>query len=202
MTPTAMFKIAVGAIHVISLAVDVADKFVDVLKKAGVIKNSSNSDELGARVLRGRELGITPEKVETMKDYEEYARQIDAIELPQNQSYSLKEKHNAANEFITGAMNMKYGQKSSINNFLVEVDGHSNFYSPERINSYLNCAEQKNLNMENIGSYFDSKLDSMQDIRHTESILIAAEKLIGVNEQDAKKNFETERSQRAEKGLR
>ena len=63
----------------------------------------------------------------------------------------------------------------------------------------MNCAEQKNLNMENIGRYFDSKLDSMQDIRHTESVLIAAEKFIGINEQDAKKNFATDRSQRAEK---
>lgn len=199
MTPTAMLKFAVEAIHVLSLAVDVADKFVDVLKNAGVVKNSSKSDELGAKVLRGREMGITPEKVETLKDYEEYARKIDEIELPENQSYSLKEKRDAANEFITGAMNMKYGQNFGVNDFLAEVDGHSNFYSPERINSYLDCAKQNNLNMENIGRYFDSKLDAMQDIRRTESVLVAAEKSIGVNEQDAKKKFETERLHRAEK---
>lgn len=199
MTPTTMLKLAVGAIQVLSLAVDVADKFVNVLKNAGVIKNSSTVDELGAKVLRGREMGITPEKVETLKDYEEYARKIDEIELPENQSYSLKEKRDAANEFITGAMNMKYGQNFGVNNFLTEVDGHSNFYSPERINSYLNCAKQNNLNMENIGRYFDSKLDAMQDIRRTESVLVAAEKSIGVNEQDAKKKFETERLHRAEK---
>lgn len=199
MTPTTMLKLAVGAIQVLSLAVDVADKFVNVLKNAGVIKNSSTVDELGAKVLRGREMGITPEKVETLKDYEEYARKIDEIELPENQSYSLKEKRDAANEFITGAMNMKYGQNFGVNNFLAEVDDHSNFYSPERINSYLNCAKQNNLNMENIGRYFDSKLDAMQDIRRTESVLVAAEKSIGVNEQDAKKKFETERLHRAEK---
>ena len=53
--------------------------------------------------------------------------------------------------------------------------------------------------MENIGRYFDSKLDAMQEIRRTESVLVAAEKSIGVNEQDAKKKFETERLHRAEK---
>ena len=182
MTPTAMLKLAENAITVISFAIDVLDKFVDVLKKAGVLKNSNNSDELGAKVIRGRELGITPDKFTTLKDYEDYIRQIDAIELPENRNYSVQEKRDAANEFINGAMNMRYGQNLGINNFLVEVEGHSKFYSPERINAYMTCAEQKNFNMENIGRYFDSKLDAMQDIRHTESVLIAAEKSAGINE--------------------
>ena len=38
MTPSSVIKLVVGVIEVVNLAVDVADKFVDVLKKAGVIK--------------------------------------------------------------------------------------------------------------------------------------------------------------------
>lgn len=196
MSPTTAIKLAVGVIQVVSLAIDVADKFVDVLKKAGVIENTRNSDELGSKVLRGREINITPKNVETPSDYENYARRIDSIEIPQDKNYSPEEKRAAADEFISGAMNVKFGKDSGVNNFLQEVNGHPNYYTPDRIEKYMDTAGQNNLNMENIGRYFDNKLDSLQDIRRTESVMTEAEKSLGATESEAKAAFDAERIRR------
>ena len=196
MSPTTAINLAVKVIQVVNLAIDVADKFVDVLKKAGVIENTRNSDELGAKVLRGREINITPKDVETPSDYLNYARQIDSLEIPQDKNYSPEQKRVAANEFISEAVNVKFGKDSGVNNFLQEVNSHPNYYTTDRIEKYIESARQNNLNMENIGRYFDNKLDSLQDIRRTESVMTDAEKSLGVNENEAKAAFDAERIRR------
>lgn len=196
MTPTSALKLAVKVLEVINFGLDVADKCVDVLKNAGVIKNSKNSDELGAKVMRGAEMGLTPHNAKTLEDYKEYAKQIDEIKLTGNENYSPDKKREAADEFITGALNMHYGQVGGVNDFLKEVNKNPEYYSSARIEAYMNKAAQKNFNMKNIGRYLDSKLDSMQGIRQTESILLEAEKSLNVNENDAKAKFDAERAKR------
>ena len=196
MNPAAMIKLAVNVLNVVSLGLDVADKFVGVLKNAGIIKNTSNSEELGAKVIRGNELGLTPQDVKNWADYEKYMRSIDAIELTADQNYDSDKKLAAANEVITGAMNLKYGQASGVNNFLEEVNKNSDYYTGGRIEAYMDKAGQNDLNMENIGRYFDSKLDSLQDIRKTESVLLEAEKSLNVDESKAKSDFNAERVKR------
>ena len=196
MSPAATIKLAVKVLEVVSLGLDVADKFVGVMKNAGVIKNTNTSEELGAKVLRGNELGLTPQNVKNWEDYEKYMRSIDAIELTAEQKYDADKKLAAANEFITGAMNLKYGQAHGVNNFLEEVNKNPDYYSGGRIEAYMDKAAQKNLNMENIGRYFDNKLDSLQDIRKTESVLLEAEKSLGVDESKTKSDFDAERVKR------
>ena len=197
MISMATIKLAVEVINVVSLAIDVADKFVDMLKNAGIIKNTDNADELGGKVLRGREINLTPDGLTTKQDYEDYMRRIDAVELPAGQSYAPEEKQAAASEFITGAMNTRYGTQSGVNSFLKEVDTHKEYYSPQRIETYMDKARQSNLNMENIGRYLDSKLDSMQEIRQTESVLVDAEKELGISDKEAKDKLDAERTERA-----
>lgn len=198
MNPMAALKLAVNVLEVISFGLDVADKCVGVLKNAGVIKNSKNSDELGAKVMRGAEMGLTPQNAKTLEEYKEYIRQIDEIKLTGDENYSPDKKREAANEFLTGALDMRYGQTEGLSNFLKEVNKNPEYYSAARIEAYLDTAAQKNFNMENIGRYFDSKLDSMQGIRQTESVLLEAEKSLNVKEDDAKSAFDDERAKRRE----
>ena len=196
MTPGSVIKLMVGVIEVVNLAVDVADKFVDVLKKAGVIKNTQNSDELGAKVLHGQEINITPDALSTKQDYEDYARKIDTLQLPSGQDYSPEEKRNAVNKFITDAMNVRYGNQNGVNDFLKEVNDHKEYYSPQRIEAYMDKANQNDLNMSKIGDYLGNNLDSMQDIRKTETVLIDAERSLGVDDEAAKEKFDAERDKR------
>ena len=196
MAPLAVVKLAVEVINVVSLAIDVADKFVDVLKNAGILKITKDGDELGAKVLHGREINITPDGLSSERDYGDYMRRIDAVELPLGKSYAPEEKRAAASEFITGAMNVRYGTKIGVNEFLKEVDTHKEFYSPQRIETYMDKAQQNNLNMENIGRYLDGKLDSMQEIRQTDSVLVEAEKSMGISEEEAKERLNKEHNVR------
>ena len=51
-------------------------------------------------------------------------------------------------------------------------------------------------NMDNINKYFDNKLDSLQDIRQVDEKLVEAEKKLGVDEDTAKQNLDTEKAKR------
>ena len=186
--------VALEVIEVVSLAIDVADKLINVLNKAGVLENTNNSDELGAKVMQAREINITPP--EERAAYEQYIKQIDAMEIDPDKNYSAEDKQAAANEFLSGALNVVYADDNGVTPFLQEVNAHSSFYEPDQIKAYLDKSAESQLDMGDIGKYFDDKLDSMQDILRTEDVLIDAEKSLGLNDDEIKQKFDDERVHR------
>ena len=186
--------VALEVIEVVSLAIDVADKLINVLNKAGVLENTNNSDELGAKVMQAREINITPP--EERAAYEQYIKQIDAMEIDPDKYYSAEDKQAAANEFLSGALNVVYADDNGVTPFLQEVNAHSSFYEPDQIKAYLDKSAESQLDMGDIGKYFDDKLDSMQDILRTEDVLIDAEKSLGLNDDEIKQKFDDERVHR------
>ena len=186
--------VALEVIEVVSLAIDVADKLINVLNKAGVLENTNNSDELGAKVMQAREINITPP--EERAAYEQYIKQIDAMEIDPDKNYSAEDKQAAANEFLSGALNVVYADDKGVTPFLQEVNAHSSFYEPDQIKAYLDKSAESQLDMGDIGKYFDDKLDSMQDILRTEDVLIDAEKSLGLNDDEIKQKFDDERVHR------
>ena len=75
-----MISIAVAfkALRVLCIALEVADKVIDIVKKSGLIRKTQDVKELGAKVLQAKELGI--EEPTDPSKYEEYLKKIDEIE--------------------------------------------------------------------------------------------------------------------------
>ena len=153
-------------------------------------------EELCERALQAQEKGIKPENYEGR--YNEYLREIETIDLEPETRYSPEEKNEAAAQVLGLALVEHYGKDSGADKFLSTelTEANRNFYRPERVISYMDTFKNSSENMENINKYFDSKLDSLQDIRKTESVLLEAEKSLNVGESKTKSDFDAERVKR------
>ena len=198
MNPMTVLTTALKVIEVLSLAVDVMDRMVDVFKKAGILKETNNSEELGAKVLYGNEHNITPPNPEDKVAYDDYITQIDSTDLSTEDAgrFSAEDKRKAASEFITGTLNSEYGS-NNINDFLIDVATNSDYYSADKIKAYMDVAANKeDLDMGNIPKYFNGQLNNFKDIKETEEAMVEAEQSLGVTEEEAKQNIDVEQEKR------
>ncbi len=195
-----MFGLILGALNVVALAVTAIDIGIHVCKALGIIKKDMPPEELGDRALQAQDRGIKAEDYEGR--YNEYLQEIETIELDPEASekFSVEEKQTAAAEILGTALVEYYGKDSGAEKFLNTelTEVNKDFYTPERVVSYMNAFKNSGDNMENINKYFDSKLDSMQEIRHVDTMLIEAEKKLGVSEEEAKQNLDEEKTKRSE----
>ena len=195
-----MFGLIVGALSVVSLAVSVIDIGISVCKSLGIIKKDMPPEELGDRALQAQEKGVKLE--DYAGRYDEYIKDIESLELePEvSEKFSLEEKNKAAAQVLGAGLVEHYGKESGVENFIGTelVEANKDFYNPARVVSFMNTFKNSGIDMGNINKYFDSKLDSMQEIRYVNAKLVEAEKKLGINEEQAKKNLNEEQAKRSE----
>ena len=193
-----MFAIIVGALSVLSLAVSVIDIGMNICKALGMFDKDMSAEELGDRALQAQEKGI---KLADYKDnFDEYVKEIETIDLdPEiSEKYDLAEKNKAAANVLGTGIVEHYGKDSGVDKFLHDevTESNKDFYTPERAVAYMDTFKNSGENMDNINKYFDNKLDSLQDIRQVDEKLVEAEKKLGVDEDTAKQNLDTEKAKR------
>lgn len=195
-----MFGLIVGALSVVSLAVSVIDIGINVCKSLGIIKKDMPPEELGDRALQAQEKGVKLE--DYAGRYDEYIKDIESLELEPEASekFSPAEKNKAAAEVLSAVLVDHYGSESGVENFLGTelVEANKDFYNPARVISFMDTFKNSGTDMGNINKYFDSKLDSMQEIRYVNAKLVEAEKRLGFDDEQAKKNLSEEQDKRSE----
>ena len=193
-----MFGLIVGALSVVSLAVSVIDIGISVCKSLGIIKKDMPVEELGERALQAQEKGVKLE--DYAGRYDEYIKDIESLELEASEKFSPAEKNKAAAEVLGAVLVDHYGNESGVENFLGTelVEANKDFYNPARVISFMDTFKNSGTDMGNINKYFDSKLDSMQEIRYVNAKLVEAEKRLGFDDEQAKKNLSEEQAKRSE----
>ena len=193
-----MFGLIVGALSVVSLAVSVIDIGISVCKSLGIIKKDMPAEELGERALQAQEKGVKLE--DYAGRYDEYIKDIESLELEASEKFSPAEKNKAAAEVLGAVLVDHYGNESGVENFLGTelVEANKDFYNPARVISFMDTFKNSGTDMGNINKYFDSKLDSMQEIRYVNAKLVEAEKRLGFDDEQAKKNLSDEQAKRSE----
>lgn len=193
-----MFGLIVGALSVVSLAVSVIDIGISVCKSLGIIKKDMPAEELGERALQAQEKGVKLE--DYAGRYDEYIKDIESLELEASEKFSPAEKNKAAAEVLGAVLVDHYGNESGVENFLGTelVEANKDFYNPARVISFMDTFKNSGTDMGNINKYFDSKLDSMQEIRYVNAKLVEAEKRLGFDDEQAKKNLSEEQAKRSE----
>lgn len=194
-----MFGLFVGVLSVVSIALSVIDIGMRVCQSLGIVKKETTPEELGDRALQAQEKGIKIEDYEGR--YDEYMDAIDSVELDPDKSehYKPEEKQKAAATVLGIGLAEHYGRESGVDKFLSTemVEDNREFYQPDRVVAYLDTFKKNGENMDNIGKYFDSKLDSMQEIRQVDANLVEAEKKLGASEVEAKDHLDLEKTRRS-----
>ena len=172
-----------SALMLLSLAIDIADKLIDALKKWGVLKDTSNTDELGAKALYAGDCGVLEENYATYRDY---LHAVDGMDMTaeQRDAYALEKKREAGAHLILGGLREEMGAQAE--NFVIETAQNDDFYQEEgRVEAYAEAVKSGDVSTENISAYFDNKLDDLQTVKETDSILKAIEEKRGVSTEEA-----------------
>ena len=189
-----------GILSVVSIALSVIDIGMHVCQSLNLVKKETTPEELGDRALQAYEKGVKLEDYEGR--YDEYIDAIENVDLdPEiSENLSLEDKKNAAAAVLGTGLVEYYGKESGVDKFLSTEfkEDNKEFYTPERVVAYLDTFKTSGDNMENIGKYFDGKLDSMQEIRQVDASLIEAEKKLGITDEEAKENIDIEKDRRSE----
>ena len=150
-------KVATEVIKILGMAVEIADKFVEVMNKAGYLKNTNNTEDLGGRALVAEQRGIRPEDYDK---YDDYIKEIDSFEIGKEEKtlFSSKERILAGSKIIDNYMNEHYGEQSK--DFIMDVVENKEFYNKEgRLDKYLEKTEYYDLPIEYIGKYYNGTIN-------------------------------------------
>ena len=180
-----MISIAVAfkALRVLCIALEVADKVIDIVKKSGLIRKTQDVKELGAKVLQAKELGI--EEPTDPSKYEEYLKKIDEINLdPQAMlKYSEAEKIEAGSKILVCALDSTYPDIQNLADFLEEVKNNPDFYTAKRMEQYLETGNKQKTDMSEVGQYLSGKFENdpngMAKERRVRKLLKEAEEEMG-----------------------
>jgi len=196
-TPSKIEK-AENALTMLSLAIDVADKLVGALQKWGVLKNTSNVEELGVKGLVAQESGL---RQENYLNCGEYLKAVDAVNLTvdQRDNYKPQEVREHGMALLLDGLKNELGSQAE--SFVMETTKHEDFYSANgRLSAYADAVKSGNLSVENISAYFDNKLDELQVIKKTDDALTEAELSRGVSLTDVAQVLDSEISRRTKEG--
>ena len=172
-----------GALMLLSLAIDIADKLIDALKKWGVLENTSSTDDLGAKALYAENCGILEENYAT---YGEYLHAVDGMNITaeQRNAYAPEKKREAGAQLILGGLKEEMGAQAEA--FAIETAKNADFYQAEgRVETYAEAVKSGNVSAENISAYFDNKLEDLQTVKTTDAALKSIEEKRGVSLEEA-----------------
>ena len=179
-----------GALMLLSLAIDIADKLVDALKKWGVLENTSSTDDLGAKALYAGDCGILEGNYPT---YGEYLHAVDGMNITaeQRNAYTPEKKREAGAQLILGGLKEEMGTQAEA--FAIETVKNADFYQAEgRVETYAEAVKNGNVSAENISAYFDNKLEDLQTVKTTDAALKAIEEKRGAASEEAGRLLDVE----------
>lgn len=169
----------IKAVKILVLAIEVADKVITIAQKAGLIRNTQDVSELGAKALKGKEMGI--EEPEDPSKYNEYLKEIDELPITPEEiaKYGELEKKEAGAKLLVKALDSEFPDVQNLVKFLVDVKDNPDFYTTARMEEYLKLSSEQKVDMEDIVKYlnggFDEDSNGMAKHRRLQELLKKAE---------------------------
>lgn len=118
---------------------------------AGIINEEDSVDELGERALEAAEQGINMQNYKNPEDYIDRIRDIPLN--PDRNKYKEEDRIFAGMSVLTCALQSKLGVAPDLYAFFAR---YKQFFTEERITSYIKYAEIKDCDINNIRDYFSS----------------------------------------------
>ena len=165
----------IKAVKILVLAIEVADKVITIAQKAGLIRNTQDVSELGAKALKGKEMGI--EEPEELSKYNEYLKEIDELPITPEEiaKYGEIEKKEAGAKLLIKALDSVFPDVQNLVKFLVDVKENPGFYTTARMEEYLKLSSEQKVDMEDIVKYlnggFDEDANGMTKYRRLQELL-------------------------------
>ncbi len=151
--------VVLKAVRILVIALDVADKVITIARKAGLIRNTQDVSELGAKALKGKEMGI--EEPEDLSKYNEYLKKIDELPITPEEmaKYGELEKKETGAKILVKSVDSVFPDIQNLVKFLEDVKDNPDFYTTTRMEKYLKLGSEQKVDMEDIVKYLDGGLD-------------------------------------------
>lgn len=140
----------------------------------GLIK-TTNPEQLGDKALQADEDGINPDDFDT---YQDYLAKVEGIEVDPDRSkkWTKEEKELRALQISSSILIDKFGKNAE--SMIYEMAKNPKYFTTERSKAYLEIAEEKDINLENIKMFLENELDDYDNILEADNAMYEIEKTI------------------------
>lgn len=170
-TVVTVCKVAVAVATSVSA---IATAVSTVANAFGLIK-TTNPEQLGDKALQADEDGIHPESFETYQDYLEAVEEF-PVDPERSKKWTKEEKELRAFQISSYVLMDKFGKNAE--SIIYEMAKNPNHFTVERSKAYLEIAEEKDINIENIKLFLENELDDYNDILEADNAMYEIEKAI------------------------
>ena len=184
------------AVEVLSAVVECAVVALYIAEKLGIIEPGGSEktvENLGDKALQAREEGIRPENYDTYDKYMDVIKDFQ-IDPEKSKEFSELEKQKKGLELLLCSIEEK--TENHIGRFLEEMYKDTDFYTKERVNTYLEVFCDKKLDLDKITSYYNGNL-KQTEYEKVHEALVESEK--NLNPDKTEGDIETIIEKRLEK---
>lgn len=159
-----------ATIEILRLVADIIEKIAKIL---GLVDENESVEKIGDKVLQAEEQGIIPENFDT---FDEYMKVISEFKLNPSKSRDLEEENklNRGIEILNEMIEEKLDIK--ISEFLKEMYTRKEFFTLERVQTYIEIFSEEGINLGNVSKYLNGEITDSAERRKIDSLMVEAEK--------------------------
>lgn len=148
---------------------------VSAVAHAFGLTKTTNPEQLGDKALQADEDGIHPDNYDTFQEYLDAVEEFE-IDPEKSEKWTKEEKEMRALQISSTLLIDKFGKNAET--MIYEMAKNPEHFTIERSKAYLEIAEDKGIDIENIKLLLDNELDDYKDMLEADNAMYDIEKTI------------------------
>lgn len=148
---------------------------VSAVAHAFGLTKATNPEQLGDKALQADEDGIHPDNYDTFQEYLDAVEEFE-IDPEKSKKWTKEEKEMRALQISSTLLIDKFGKNAET--MIYEMAKNPEHFTIERSKAYLEIAEDKGIDIENIKLLLDNELDDYKDMLEADNAMYNIEKTI------------------------
>lgn len=148
---------------------------VSAVAHAFGLTKTTNPEQLGDKALQADEDGIHPDNYDTFQEYLDAVEEFE-IDPEKSKKWTKEEKEMRALQISSTLLIDKFGKNAET--MIYEMAKNPEHFTIERSKAYLEIAEDKGIDIENIKLLLDNELDDYKDMLEADNAMYDIEKTI------------------------
>nr|WP_315060091.1 hypothetical protein [uncultured Lysinibacillus sp.] len=148
---------------------------VSAVSHAFGLTKTTNPEQLGDKALQADEDGIHPDNYDTFQEYLDAVEEFE-IDPEKSKKWTKEEKEMRALQISSTLLIDKFGKNAET--MIYEMAKNPEHFTIERSKAYLEIAEDKGIDIENIKLLLDNELDDYKDMLEADNAMYDIEKTI------------------------